>query len=598
MPHAEGASVSDSIARTAIFGGLHPEVRDALLPYLEPLELAGGQTLCRQGEPSDALYVLCSGSLGAFGPGLSTDRERLLGVIAPGEIVGELGLLTEQPRSATVRALRDCTLLKLSRGDVLLRVMRAHPEALVGTLRQIVDRHLRNDRGESLSPARTFALLGLDASVRLRATAEQLAQALAPFGPAAVIDASLGRAGDAAWHSQREREHRFVLYVAGPDDPAWRATCLRQADQVVMVARADATPAPWPDAMCRSGVDTLHRARHLLLLDDRATPAAGNAARWLSQFDGEVALHHVRGPADHARVARHLAQRATGLVLSGGGARGFGHIGVVRALRELGQPIDAVGGTSMGAIIAAGVACEWDDAQLLEQMRQAFIRGHPLRDLTLPLIALTRGTRATRLLRRSFGSRDIEDLAIPFFCVSANLTRGSVDVHTRGSLWKWLRAGAAIPGLLPPLLDAGMVHVDGAVMNNLPTDVMRDRGVHQVIAVDISGDDALPATFEDVALPTLPRLTWEWLHGRQWPSLFAILVRAAMVQSERSSEERRKLATWVLTPPHGQVGLLNWKAYERAIESGYAYTMRHFETHGTAPAAMPSGAKRMRPSGA
>jgi NTE family protein len=578
MPHAEGPGVLDAIARTAIFGGLHPEVRDALLPYFEPLELAGGQTLCRQGDPSDALYVLCSGSLGAFGPSLSTDRERLLGVIAPGETVGELRLLTEQPRSATVRALRDCTLLKLSRGDVLLRLMRAHPEALVGTLRQIVDRHLRNDRGESLTPARTFALLGFDASVRLRATAEQLAQALAAFGSAAVIDANLGRDGDAAWHSQREREHRFVLYVAGPDEPAWRATCLRQADQVMMVARADATPAPWPDAMCRSGVDALHRPRHLILLGDRATPAAGHAARWLSQFDGEVVLHHVRGAADHARVARHLAQRATGLVLSGGGARGFGHIGVVRALRELGQPIDAVGGTSMGAIIAAGVACEWDDAQLLEQMRQAFLRGHPLRDLTLPLIALTRGTRATRLLRRSFGARDIEDLVIPFFCVSANLTRGSVDVHTRGSLWKWLRAGAAIPGLLPPLLDAGMVHVDGAVMNNLPTDVMRDRGVHQVIAVDISGDDALPATFEDVALPTLPRLTWEWMHGRQWPSLFAILVRAAMVQSERSSEERRKLATWLLTPPHGEVGLLNWKAYERAIESGYAYTMRYFET--------------------
>ncbi len=596
MALTEGPDVLDAIARTAIFGGLHPEIRDALLPYLEPVALAGGETLCRQGDASDALYVLCSGSLGAFGPSLSTARERLLGVIAPGEIVGELGLLTEQPRSATVRALRDCTLLKLSRGDVLLRLMRAHPETLVGTLRQIVERHLRNDRGEALTPARTFALLGFDTSVRLRAAAEQVAQALAPFGPVMAIDANLGRERDAQWHSEREREHRFVLYVAGPEDQAWRATCLRQADQVVMVARAEASPAPWPDAICHSGGDALHRARHLMLLSDRGTPVPGNAARWLSQFEGEVALHHVRGPADYARVARHLAHRATGLVLSGGGARGFGHVGVVRALRELGQPIDAVGGTSMGAIIAAGVACEWDDAQLLEQTRQAFIRGHPLRDLTLPLIALTRGTRATRLLRRSFGTRDIEDLILPFFCVSANLTRGSVDVHTRGSLWKWLRAGAAIPGLLPPLLDAGMVHVDGAVMNNLPTDVMRDRGVHQVIAVDISGDDALPATFEDVALPTLPRLTWEWLHGRQWPSLFAILVRAAMVQSEHSSQERRKLATWLLTPPHGQVGLLNWKAYERAIESGYAYTMRYFETHARALEAPPEVAQRTRPS--
>jgi len=164
-------------------------------------------------------------------------------------------------------------------------------------------------------------------------------------------------------------------------------------------------------------------------------------------------------------------------------------------------------------------------------------------------------------LRRCFGTRRIEDLPIPFFCVSTNLTRGSADVHTRGTLWKWLRAGAAIPGILPPLLDGGMVHVDGAIMNNLPTDVMRDSGVHEVIAVDISGDDALPATFEDVALPTLPRLTWEWLHGRQWPSLFAILVRAAMVHSEASSKARRELATHLLSPPHAQVGLLDWNAH-------------------------------------
>jgi len=567
----------ETIGRTAVFGAMRHDLLAPLLQCFEPMELAGGETLYRRGDPSDALYVLCSGSLGAFGPGLSTGQERLLGAIAPGETVGEVGLLARRPRTASVRALRDCTLLKLGHGDLVLRLMGTCPEVFAGTLRHILERLLRRDMGEPLTPPRTFALLPFDATVPLRATAESLLKALTPYGPGLLIDSALGSNRDSGWHSQREREHRFLLYLADEQDVAWRSTCLRQADQFLMLARDDSVPAPWPDTVCQTHADALHRPRHLLLLDSARGTSAGRTSCWLDQFHGAVLWHHLRGQADFERLARHLAHRATGLVLSGGGARGFGHIGVVRALRELGQPIDAVGGTSMGAIVAAAVACEWEHAELVEQMRRAFDLGHPLRDITVPLIALTRGTRATRLLRECFGARRIEDLAIPFFCISTNLTHGSVDVHTRGTLWKWLRAGAAIPGILPPLLDGGTVHVDGAVMNNLPTDVMRDHGLNEVIAVDISGDETLPATFEDVALPTLPRLTWEWLHGRQWPSLFAILARAAMVHSEASSNVRRSLATHLLTPPHCDVGLLSWKAHEKVIDSGYQYTMEYFE---------------------
>ncbi len=578
--------ILDDLARTAVFGVLDAPVRAALLPHAAPHELRGGDLLFRIGDRSDALYVLCSGSLGVFGRGLARGAPQLLGVIAPGETVGELGFLTGQPRTATVRALRDCTLLRLHRSDVMLRLMAQHPQALAESLRHILNRLGQRAHGEVLTPPRTFAMVGVHGGLALRDAAERLAAALRPLGATLLLDAGTGRGRDPAWHTEREREHRFVLYVADRDDAAWRATCLRQADQFLLLADTGVAAQPWPDALCRSGGDTLHRTRRLLLVGP-STPERDDISAWLRQFSGEVLPHRLRSNADYARLARHLAQRAVGLVLSGGGARGFGHIGVVRALRELGQPIDAVGGTSIGAIVGAGVACEWDDAEMLEQLRRNFIAGHPLRDLTVPLIALTRGTRTTRLLQRAFAERRIEDLAIPFFCISTNLTRGRVDVHRRGRLWKWLRAGAAIPGILPPLLDRGMVHVDGAVLNNLPTDVMRDSGVHDIIAVDISGANTLPAAFEDAALPTLPRLTWQWLHGRQWPSLFAILMRAAMVQSEASSEMRRALATRLLTPPHDDVGLLNWRAWSRTIDNAYRYTLEHY-ARGQAAAAVPA----------
>lgn len=569
------------LRRSALFGGLGEQALEHLLPYFEHVAVKGGQTLCRRGDASDALYLVCTGSLGAFGPGHSSDDERLLGLIGVGETVGELGVLTRGPRSATVRALRDSTLLRLAEPTRLFELMAAHPEALARALRELLGRVQWREDPRCLHPARTFALLGAHATLALRDAAARLADCLRPHGTVLLLDAALGGGREAGWRDAREREHRFVVYVAD-GDAAWREVCMRQADQFLLLAHSAEAPRPWPDAMCRSGADALHRARHLLLLCDGSEPVAHAAADWLQGFEGQLAWHHLRAgvAADWARLGRLLARRATGLVLSGGGARGFSHLGVVRALRELGVPIDAVGGTSIGGIVAAGVACEWDDRQLLESMRRAFVAGHPLRDLTLPLIALTRGTRATRLLRTAFGSRRIEDLPIAHFCISANLTAGRIDVHTRGLLWKWLRAGAAIPGILPPLLDAGMVHVDGAVLNNLPTDVMHDRGVHDVVAVDISGEDTLPANFEDAALPTLPRLTWEWLHGRQWPSLFAILMRSAMVHDNASAGLRRSLATHLLCPPHVAGGLLNWKDHVRAIDVAYDYTMRHFDKAG------------------
>jgi NTE family protein len=576
LPAAQRAALLRAVERTAVFGVLQPEVRAALMPHFEPLQLPGGQTLYERGEAADALYVLCAGALGVFGPGVLSGQERLLGHIVAGETVGEASLLTEQPRGTTVRALRDCSLLRLSRGDALRRLMRSSPEALVGALRLVLERMIRREMGEALTPPRTFALLPFDRGVPLRAVAQSVQEALLRLGNCLLIDADLGHGRDADWHSEREHEHRFVLYMGDTEHPAWRSTCLRQADELLLVAQADALPARWPDTLCQSGADALHRVRRLLLLGKDGAPIQGQAGAWLAQLQEPVLLHHLRTAPDYARLARLLAHRATGLVLSGGGARGFAHIGVLRALRELGRPVDVVGGTSMGAIVGAGLACEWDDQELLHNLRQTFVRGHPLSDMTVPLIAFTRGARTTRLLRRAFGERAIEDLALPFFCISSNLTLGCMDVHTRGPLWKWLRAGAAIPGILPPVLEAGMVHVDGAVMNNLPTDVMRERGIQELIAVDISSAGALRASFEDAALPTLPRLTWQWLRGRQWPSLFAILARAAMVHGEGAGHARRRLATHLLSPAHGNIGLLEWKSHERAIESGYRCAMDYF----------------------
>ena len=272
------------------------------------------------------------------------------------------------------------------------------------------------------------------------------------------------------------------------------------------------------------------------------------------------------------RIVRLMTHRAVGLVLSGGGARGFAHLGVVRALREHGVPIDLVGGSSMGGILAAGVAADWTDGELLERFRRSFVDTNPLSDFTWPLVSLVSGRKVGLLLRRELGDIDIEDLPLPFFCVSSNLTSGRIAVHEQGLLWRWLRASVAIPGVLPPVFHGGEVFVDGGTMNNLPVDVMRAKGRGPVIGVDVATDPTFTTDIDATEAPSFWNLISRQRGRRKRPNILQILWRSGMVNSTTATQERRGQSDLLLMPPLESLDLLDWKSFERAIEIGYRYT--------------------------
>jgi len=350
---------------------------------------------------------------------------------------------------------------------------------------------------------------------------------------------------------------------------------------VLLLPALAAKPArPWPEAAPGHPSRVRHRPRHLLLLHAGRQVQLGVAQRWRAQFSGALQHHHIRGEDDVARVARLVSGHGRGLVLAGGGARGLAHLGALKALREAGHVFDAVGGTSIGAIIGAGVADGWDTPTLMRKYHAAFVRGRPLSDWTLPLVALTRGRRAATLMREVFGAIDIEDLPTPFFCVSTNLSGAGRVVHRHGPLWLWLRASSAIPGVLPPVLKHGEVYVDGALVDNLPTDVMAADGLAHITAVSIRADIELRGGVDDFATPPWWRLLLQQRSEPRWPRLVSTLTRAAMVNSEEAGEHCRALAQRLITPPLEHVGSLDWKDWEKAVEAGYRETMRVLEAEG------------------
>jgi len=567
-----------------IFRHLDDKTLLELAGELEWFALPGGATLFEFGSPSDALFVLKSGSLGAFKPDLNGDFQ-LDGVVAAGETVGELGLIVDQPRSAAVRALRDSELLRLSRQGFENLIAR-HPEAMLISARLAVKRLITRHTSAQLSAPRTFAILPHDAGVDARAFARRLAEALGRYGECALVEADAGRGQTSGWFSALEARVRFVLYLGSIGEDEWRELCVRQADCLLMLANAADDATPWPAAACLDAESALHRPRHLLLQHRGGEIERGAALRWLERTPG-LRHHHIRHGDDIERIARLLIGRSVGLVLSGGGARGFAHIGVVRALREAGMRIDFVGGTSIGAIIGAGVAADWSAEEMFENYRRSFVDGRPLSDYTFPFVSLVSGRRVSHLLREEFGTRDITDLPIPFFCVTANLTAGVAETHHVGPLWYWLRASCAIPGVLPPVLHRRQVFVDGAVINNLPVDVMRKQGVGEIVAVDIGADDVLHAEVDEFALPSWWRLAWQrvFQRGRR-PGILSILLRSGMVNAEAASLERRAQTSLLLTPPLQDIELLDWFAFERAIEIGYRHA-REMLGNAAAPRELP-----------
>ncbi len=545
------------LASLPLFSGLPKEVIDAAVAELEWISLQGGSLLFEAGDPADSICFVVSGCLGAFAP-----DGTLVGRIAAGESVGEMGLIAARPRAATVRALRDSELARLSAGT-FERVLMNHPEAILRLARLTVERLEDSTTGQAAP--RTITILPFDAGVDVPAIAEGLVAALGRYGRVDLVSGKRAGSHSTMWFHELESRSDFVVYAAEAEDTPWTQLCIRQADALLLTAPAAGEPGPW--RRLEQHEHAAQRSELLLVHDDRFRPGA--AARWLDGLPG-VRCHHLRTAADYARVVRLLTGRAVGLVLSGGGARGFAHLGVVRALREHGVPVDLVGGTSMGGILAAGVAAGWTNEELLERFRRSFVDTNPLADFTLPLVSLVAGRKVGTLLRREFGETDIEDLPLPFFCVSSNLTTGRIAVHRRGTLWRWLRASVAIPGVLPPVFHGGEVFVDGGAMNNLPVDVMRSLGRGPVIGVDVGADQAFTADLEATDLPSL----WEMVRGRRRrrPNILQILWRAGMVNSAAATAEHRGQTDLLLSPALESVDMLDWRGFQRAVDIGYRAT--------------------------
>ncbi|EDQ90470.1 uncharacterized protein MONBRDRAFT_16206, partial [Monosiga brevicollis MX1] len=507
---------------------------------LDWMHLDAGERLYQQNDPSDVVYLLLSGRVRSVIT-RPDGSKAIMREYGRHELVGELEVLTETPRATTIHAVRDAELAKIPAG-LLHLVKHKHPHVATHLMRMLSERLLGLVKGvelESTDPnLTTVALLPTSPTVPLSLFAERLRRALGLYGEtlhlnAAIVKEQFGmhpctirgsqEYSFVRWLASQEDRHSVVLYEADYELNDWTRRCIRQADCVLIVGVGHETPSVGPAESELENV-AAKAQKELVLLHRDDTFMPKRTADWLNARTWCSRHHHIRcdddilpkektlnrkrqprpiGPSrftliersDFGRLARHLSGHSIGLVLGGGGARGAAELGVIKQLEEAGIPIDIVGGTSIGSLMAALYAEELNYADMKQRFDDfTTTMGSQVNmalDLTYPVVAMFSGRAFNRVIEDLFGNRQIEDLWLPFFCVTTDITASKKKVHSYGSLWRYVRASMSLSGYLPPLCDPedGHMLLDGGYVDVLPIEVMRQHGATYMFAVDVSAKD-------------------------------------------------------------------------------------------------------------
>jgi predicted acylesterase/phospholipase RssA len=585
------------VAREPLFCSSGSEALSDLVDACELIQVSGGTRLVRVGQQLDSLYGVLYGGLRVLGRStdgvVSTIRE-----FYRGETLGIMALLVDRPSPVDLFAVRDSTLMRLPRARFLSLTQR-HPGLLLAFAQlmgrrafDVLETAVGAPRASPWGRGGNVALLPVSTDAPTHDTKDRLiacalAQRPMTHVTAARLDHALGTGAAAAeegpnervtaWLSDLELTSDVVLYECDPRLPRWTARCVRQSDRLVIVASAHDERRL--DAIAKTVAEAqpaeFARQLDLVLVHSSATAVPARARAW-SALDNLRAIHHVRAGngSDVAHVVRRLFGRPIGVVLSGGGARGIAHVGVLAAIADAGIPIDYACGTSMGAIFAAGLALGWSAERIRQTVHDLFAVPFALYDLTLPISSLLAGRKLDRVLHRIMGDVEIEDLWLPFFCVSTDLAHAKLVIHDRGSLWRSVRASCSIPGIFPPLPMDGHVLVDGGLMDNLPLDLLVERCPGPIIAVDVFpyGDPTFERPSNRIA---------RWLRALRSrvrgepasPPLFDILMRSTLVGSKFRQQTAMTGAEQVvyLEPPVASFGILQWRAHRALFDAGYRY---------------------------
>ena len=573
-----------------IFGDLDYATWSDLQQRFEWRPLASGEKLFSQGDNSDGMYIVVNGRLRAE----VTDDDAnttVQGEIGPSEIVGEYALLTNEPRSACVYAIRETNVVRLNPAK-FEELVQSHP-GLMRRIALLLIKRLKQNNNSSIGdpPIRmTYTLLPTSSAIDLTPFADELAKSLSPYGETLVLNAERFDeyfGGVSAAESQLdapiqplivskldefEADYRYLIFIADAEYTPWTHRAVGQADRLLVAARGDADSAlsDIENAITDSG----RKIRtDLVLMHNADVQMPSGTAAWLDQRSIRNHYHVRDAEQSHIdRMARRMSGHAIALVMGGGAAKGYAELGFYRAMLETEIPYDYVGGASMGAIMGGQMALESDYEEFEKNAQWTADIG--VIDKTLPLVAITSSNNVMKINQHGCGENLIEDLWCPYFCVSTSLSTASVRVHQRGSMWRAIRASMSIPGIFVPVVEDGDVLVDGGIMDNFPVAVMQKLAeTNRIIGVDVVPYRERRRVYDIDTSISGWRVLFNKLNpfsrNLKIPSLVEILMRTLEVNGSKASREQAYLTDLLIQPDTRGYGLQAYDKWKPLAQCGY-----------------------------
>uniref|UniRef100_A0A674DQS0 lysophospholipase n=1 Tax=Salmo trutta TaxID=8032 RepID=A0A674DQS0_SALTR len=608
-------------------------------PFVRQMDFAidwmaveAGRALYRQDDQSDCTYIVLNGRLRSV-IRKANGKKELVGEYGRGDLIGVVEALTRQPRATTVHAVRDTELVKLPEGT-LNNIKRRYPQVvtrLIHLLGQKILGNLQQARGpfsgecvpDVTNPASnlsTVAVLPICDEVPINAFNLELSHALSAIGPTLLLTSDIirERLGASAldniheyrlsgWLAQQEDINRIVLYQTDSSMTPWTQRCIRQADCILIVGLGEQEPAlgQLEQMLENTAVRAL---KQLVLLHKEDGSGPSRTVEWLNMRSWCSGHLHLRCPrrvfsrrspsklrevyekvfektadrhSDFSRLARVLTGNSIALVLGGGGARGCSHVGVIKAMEEAGIPIDIVGGTSIGSFIGALYAEERSAVRTKQRAREWSKAMNSvfktILDLTYPITSMFTGAAFNTSISKVFQDKQAEDLWLPYFNVTTDITASAMRVHQDGSLWRYVRASASYTPYLPPLCDPkdGHLLVDGCYVNNVPADIARNMGAKTVIAIDVGSQDETDLCNYGDSLSGW-WLLWKrinpWAEKVKVPDMAEIQSRLAYVSCVRQLEVVKKSAYCeYIRPPIDRFKTMDFGKFDEIYDVGYQH---------------------------
>lgn len=570
----------------SLFRHLDDAAKAGVATHFERLAVQRGQVLIEEGGPPGSMFVVLSGRFSVTRSG----HDKPIGEIGYGEQIGEIGFLTGSARTATVTALRDSIVFELNhqRLEALAesdpRIWRAMCADLASRLAAA---NVAHPRSSQLVP-RTIAIIAAGNSTLDKGFIGSLTAAFKARAPTLVIDSSRldlvmsnGADFDDSKVTERlnalETDYTYVLMIADASLTPWTQKILHHADLVLAAGNYAADPKL--NEIEALAARLIAPAALRLILVHEARRNLSGTGRWL--VNRLVTMHHHvarREPEDFARLVRFVEGTARGLVLSGGGALCVAHVGVYKALLEANYNFDIMGGTSGGSAMAAAFLLQKRPSEIERDVHEMFVKKRAMHRYTLPLFSLLDHTHFDLELRGLFGESDIEDLWLPFYAVSTNLSRYGLHIHRSGSLWKALRASASIPVMLPPIYtEEGEMLVDGGLVDNVPVRTMHQlkAGPNVVVALDSGDLDRFNVVYEE--LPSrgdLLRIAinpWSRKDVPKAPSLANVLMRSLMANRHAFRHHLKQDDLLLVPPIPVGASFLDWHRHGELLDASYRW---------------------------